>query len=134
MLDKKYERYWDELDIDEELLKILDDEYSKMKKEDNAFYRYTRSSDNMGDELVYKKSRDNVTHEEHLEESPKSVYLQKIISVEAKLTRPQKIALILYALCGYKHHEIAEILGCTRQNVTLLISRAKAKIRKNLNK
>ena len=42
MLGENDKRYWDELDIDEELRKILDDSHEKMKAEDNAFYRHTR--------------------------------------------------------------------------------------------
>jgi RNA polymerase sigma factor (sigma-70 family) len=46
-----------------------------------------------------------------------------------KLPRDQASAAIYYHLDGMSHHEIAEVLGCSRRHVGDLLERIRAQVR-----
>ena len=132
MLDKKYERYWDTLDIDDELRKLLDAEYEEMKRAMYAFYGCASSFDNMGEELVYRiigaglRQTGKNSVQEH--------YRKQVNATLKSLTKKQKLAFELYYMCEYKQHQVAEIMKISQPEVSRLILRAKIKIKKKLNK
>ena len=141
MLDEKYERYWDDLDIDDDWRKILNDEYEDLKSDYNKFYKHIRSLDNMGEELLYKLSGTKYIQDDEIDgeqsdenEIIKGVSLKKLRSAVENLTEKQKLVLELYVFRGYKQKKIAEIMECSMPNVSMILSDALAKIRKNLNK
>jgi len=141
MLDDKYERYWDEIDIDNDWKEFLNNEHDDTKKDQNTYYRYTRSFEKMGEELVYQmSSRKYIQNEpdyefsEKKEQFIKGVSIKKLISVVSNLNDKQKLALELYIFRGYKQEKIAEIMNCTQENISVLISRTLAKIAKKLSK
>jgi RNA polymerase sigma factor (sigma-70 family) len=129
------ERYWDDLDIDDKFRKILDDEEDELKKENNKFYKFTRSADNMGEELTYLlnsiKGNSLKSNNENSEIFQKSSRLNYAIKC---LTDKQRTAVELYFFSRRTQQEIAEIMGCKQRNVSDLISRAVKQIAKKLTK
>ena len=123
--------------LDEELLEFLNDDYREMKKKDYEYYRYNRSLENMGEELLYKLSKNNLIQFEVTDKEKdniKNIYLEKFNLSIRCLTKKQKRALDLYYICGYKQQQIADIMRIARGSVAGLISRAKDKIKEELKK
>jgi RNA polymerase sigma factor (sigma-70 family) len=134
MLDKKYERYWDNLDIDKEWEEILNAEFDKDKKSDNAYYKNTRSANKITEELIFMLIN-NSGNESDFCSNGKTAEMTAKIKYEIKcLTDRQRLAVELYFFQRKKQREIADILGCKRRNVSDLILRSLKRIAKKLNK
>jgi len=140
MLDDNYERYWDEIDIDNDWKKILNTEHDDTKKDQNTYYRYTRSFEKMGEELVYQMSSKKYIQDENDDEFSekkeiiKGVSIKKLRSAVEKLSDKQQLVLELYFFRGYNQKQIAEIMGISQGNVCELISRALIKMQELLDK
>ena len=134
MLDKKYERYWDGLDIDKDWEEFLNAEFEKDKKADNAYYKNIRSANKMTEELIFMLLNNN---EDENDSYPKEKTAELIAKIKYEikcLTDRQRLAVDLYFFQRKKQKEIAEIIGCKRRNVSDLILRSLKRIAKRLNK
>jgi RNA polymerase sigma factor (sigma-70 family) len=139
MLDEKHEKYWQELDVDDEWKELLDEEHKNMKSDLNSFYYHNKSLNKIGEELVYKINKiqyQNENEEEIPEEHEliKGVSVKKLRSAVRALTDKQRLALELYVFRGYKQDKIAVIMNSSKQNVSKIISGAIIKIKKYLGK
>ena len=141
MLDEKYERYWDELDIGDDWREILNSEHDEFKKSVNTYYRRTRSLYRISEKTIYKIGDDKYIQDEIDDEFSekekeiiKGVSIQKIRSAIQSLTDTQRLALELYIFRGYKQKKISEIMNSSIQNVSNVISDAFVKITDFLDK
>ena len=82
----------------------------------------------------YIQNEPDYEFSEKKEQFIKGVSIKKLISVVSNLNDKQKLALELYIFRGYKQEKIAEIMNCTQENISVLISRTLAKIAKKLSK
>ena len=140
MLDDNYERYWDEIDIDNDWKEFLNNKHDDTKKDQNTYHRYTRSFEKMGEELVYQMSSKKYIQDENDDEFSekkeiiKGVSIKKLRSAVEKLSDKQQLVLELYFFRGYNQKQIAEIMGISQGNVCELISRALIKMQELLDK
>ena len=134
MLDKKHERYWDNLDIDTEWKEFLDAELVKDKKADGVYYRKTRSANKMTEELMYMFIHDEENENDSCSKRKIKEKVMKIKYAIMCLTDKQRLVVELYFFHGKKQREIAEIMECTQQSVSKRLLCSLKRIAKKLNK
>ena len=115
---------------------FLECDDKKTKKADNAFYRNTRSLENMGSELAHKLSGQELIQDETSDDASieANLYQEKLDAALSTLTKKQKLAYEMSNFGNYTHAQIASAMGIARSSVTRLISRAEIKIREELDK
>lgn len=107
---------------------ILKNEDKLMENSDRKHRYHFKSLDNMSEELVYQESAlkhqksepETVETENFIE----SINNEKLASALRRLTPKQQKAVELAYWKGYKHWEIAALMGCKRNTVTELLARA----------
>ena len=110
-----------------------------LKKEDKLIansdrkHRYHfKSLDSMSEELLYQES--GLRYQEHEPETTESegfietIRDEKLASALRRLTPKQRKAVELAYWQGYKHWEIAAVMGCKRNTLTELLARALERI------
>jgi len=118
----------DQMDWEE----LLQKEDKLIENSDRKHRYHFKSLDNMSEELVYQESvmkyqeyEPEATESENFIESVKD---EKLASALRRLTAKQRKAVELAYWKGYKHWEIAAIMGCKRNTVTELLARALERI------
>ena len=118
----------DHIDWDE----ILKKEDKLIENSDRRHRYHFKSLDSMSEELLYQESALRYReHEPELTEPEdfiETVQDEKLADALRKLTPKQRRAVELAYWKGYKHWEIAIVMGCKRNTVTELLTRALERI------
>ena len=133
-----FDRYWDNLDLDNKWKKLLDAFESENVKSINTRSYRKRSLSRMSEELVYLLKSDIEEIDDIFSESEirdkKSEKIAKLRYAVKCLTDKQQQAIDLYFFQRKKQREISGIMACSQQNVSDLISRSLTQITKKLMK
>lgn len=118
--------------------KYIDEENKLINNADRRFRRHSYSMEYMSEELVNKKSIEKYEQDELISCITDDVFMshiknENLINAISKLSFKQRKAIELFFWQGFKQQEIAEIMGCTRRNVSKLISTALNKIKEDLS-
>jgi len=118
----------DHIDWDE----LLKKEDKLIENSDRKQRYHFKSLDNMSEELVYRESVMKY-QEPKLFDGETADFLdtiedERLAAALRQLTPKQRKAVELAYWKGYKHHEIAAVMGCQRHTVTELLARALDKI------
>jgi RNA polymerase sigma factor (sigma-70 family) len=122
----------DHIDWDE----LLKKEDKLIANSDRKHRYHFKSLDSMSEELLYQESV--LKYQEHEPEAVASedfietVKDERLANALRRLTPKQRKAVELAYWQGFKGREIAEMLGCTPANVSLLLDKALKKIQESL--
>ena len=122
----------DHVDWDE----LLKKEDKLIENSDRKHRYHFKSLDNMSEELLYQESV--LTYQGHELETAEpedfieTVKDEKLANALRRLTPKQRKTVELAYWKGFKGYEIAEKLGCTPANVSILLDKALKKIQESL--
>lgn len=115
--------------------KLIQDEDRLIENSNRKHRNHFKSIEYMSEELVYQESMAKYQIYEPADDTDDFIKLVKNHNLKKalnSLTEKQKKVIELYFWQNLKQHEIAEIMGCTRKNISDHISKALNKIKKHL--